>query len=111
MKMKTMIATLLGAFLLLTVQTATAADVVQGKCLSFDSTSKIISLEEYDTNSDESNKYGKPTGIMSRFDASNAKIGMTPEPGDILRIAYIIENNTNKAIKVMNVSKQDLMKK
>ena len=88
-----------------------AAEVTQGKCLSYDQAAKVITVEEYDTNFDKENKYGKPTGIVSEFDVSNAKIGIEPTADDILRIAYTVDGDAKKAIKVMNVSKQDLMKK
>jgi hypothetical protein len=35
---------------------------------------------------------------------------MLPEAGDILRISYVIEGNSKVALKIMNVSKQDLKK-
>ena len=89
---------------------AFAAEVVQGECIEYNSETKIIKVREYDTNFSQ-NKYGNPTSIESEFDVSRAKIGKTPEPGDILRIAYQIEGNNKVALKVMNVSKQDLMKK
>jgi hypothetical protein len=36
---------------------------------------------------------------------------MTPAVGDILRIAYEMKGNERMAIRVMNITKQDLMKK
>ena len=97
---------------LLFATNALAAEVVQGECIEYNSEAKIIKVKEYDTIKTEQKKnYGNPTSIESEFDVSEAKIGKTPEPGDILRIAYQIEGNKKMAIKVMNVSKQDLMKK
>lgn len=90
--------------------TAFAAEVAQGECISYDKETKIIRLREYDTNFSQ-NKYGNPTSIISDFDVSTAKIGILPEPKDILRLSYVIEGNSKVAVKVMNVSKQDLMKK
>lgn len=90
---------------------SSASEVVQGKCLEYNTESKVIKLEEFDTNFGKEAPYGLTTGIVSEFDCSNAKIGITPVPGDILRIAYKIKGDTKTAIKVMNVSKQDLRKK
>ena len=96
---------------LLFAATAMAADVVQGKCLEYNKDSQVIKIKEYDTNISKEARYGLPTDIESEYDVSTAKIGIKPEPGDILRIAYITEGSKKIAIKVMNVSKQDLMKK
>lgn len=90
---------------------AHAAEVVQGKCLGFDQAAKTITVEEYDINFSSDFKYGHPTGIQSTFNVTEAKIGIQPEPGDILRIAYNVQGTDKQALKVMNVSKQDLRKK
>ena len=90
---------------------AWAGMVAQGKCLEYDRAAKTIKIEEYDTNFTPENKYGTPTGTITVFDVSEAKVGITPEAGDILRIAYSGETKQYKAVKVMNVSKQDLFKK
>jgi hypothetical protein len=95
---------------LLFAANAFAAEVVQGECIEFNSETKIIKVREYDTNFSQ-NKYGNPTSIESEFDVSKAKMGANPEIGDIVRIAYTIEGNIKMAIKVMDVTKQDLMKK
>lgn len=88
-----------------------AAEVAQGKCISYDAEKHALTIEEYDTNFDKENKYGKATGIVSEYDTTTAKVGIAPEADDILRIAYTVEGDAKKALKVMNVSKQDLMKK
>lgn len=90
---------------------ALGADVTQGKCLHFDDKGDLITIEEYDTNFSKEFPYGRPTGTKSVFNAKKAKIGITPKPGDILRIAFITKGNEKVAIRVMNVSRQDLMKK
>lgn len=90
---------------------ALAQEVAQGKCLANDQTGKTVKIEEYDVNFSKENPYGKPTGTESVYDVSKAKVGITPEPGDILRIAYVFEGEKRIAAKVMNVSKQDLRKK
>lgn len=90
---------------------ATAGPVLQGKCVSIDPQKKVIVVEEYDLNFSKEYKYGRPTGNMATVDISAALIGIAPTPGDILRIAYEEKNSVKKAIRVMNVSQQDLMKK
>ena len=88
-----------------------ASEVIQGKCLEYDTAAKTIKLEEFDTNFSKDAPYGQSTGIISVVDCSKAKIGIFPEPGDILRVAYKVNGEVKEAIKVMNVSKQDLRKK
>lgn len=110
MKKLTVLAATLALTLLLAA-TAFAAEVVQGKCLAYDTAAKTIVVEEYDINFDKDFKYGHPTGIQSTFEVGDAKVGITPESGDILRIAFNVEGTAKKALKVMNVSKQDLRKK
>lgn len=86
-----------------------AAEVVQGKCLSF-TAGQTLTVEEYDTNFTIS-KYGNPTGVESVFDITDAEIGISPEQGDIVRLAYELRQDKKVAFKVMNVTRQDLMKK
>ncbi|MGE4291516.1 MAG: hypothetical protein AB7E32_04825 [Desulfovibrio sp.] len=109
--MKKIIATITTLLLLAAFAgSALAAEVAQGVCKSIDASTLVI--EEFDTNKTPENKnYGNPTGIETSFDLATAKIGIPPEPGDILRIAYDVKDNAKHAIKVMNVSKQDLSKK
>jgi opacity protein-like surface antigen len=90
---------------------AAAADVSQGKCIQYDKQQKVIIIEEYNIQFSAQNPYGQSTGIQSRYDVSKALIGITPEPGDILRLAYDVNGQTKVALRVMNVSKQDLRKK
>ena len=97
--------------LVLAAGSAWAGDVAQGRCVQLDPASAVLVVEEYDTNFTSADPYGTPTGIMSEFNIAHAKIGITPEPGDILRIVYTDQGGQMKAIKVMNVSKQDLRKK
>jgi len=89
---------------------AWASDVTQGRFVQTGATPNVLVLEEYDINFSKENPYGMPTGIMSEYDVAQAKIGIPPEPGDILRIVYTDQGGTMKAIKVMNVSKQNLRK-
>ena len=88
-----------------------AAEVCQGKCISFAPDSGSIRIEEFDTNFSQEAPYGNATGIIAEIDCRNAKIGIVPEPGDVVRIAYDIQGDRKVALKVMNVSKQDLRRK
>ena len=90
---------------------ATAADVSQGKCIQYDKQQGVITIEEFDTQFSAETPYGHPTGVEAAFNVSNAQIGINPEPGDILRLAYDVKGDEKVALKVMNVSKQDLRKK
>lgn len=97
--------------LLVGVSTALCAEVSQGRCVKFDPTKMLITIEEYDTDFSPDHPYGRPTGTISVYDASTAKIGAHPKEGDILRIAYEVKGTDRVAIKVMNVTRQDLRKK
>ena len=89
-----------------------AAEVVQGKCVEYNQGKNELTVQEYNTEFSKEAPYGKPTMAVSRFDVSDAKIGIVPQPGDILRIAYKkADGKVKKALKVMNVSKQDFRKK
>jgi len=90
---------------------AVTPEVVQGKCVKYEPDKQLVTIEEYDTNFSKEAPYGKPTGIIFEGDVKTAKIGIKPEPGDILRIAFVVDGGTKRVLKVMNVSKQDLRKK
>jgi hypothetical protein len=90
---------------------ALAGEVSQGKCVTYDKDAKSISIEEYNTKFTKENPYGEPTQTVSVYNVGNALIGIPPEAGDILRIAYEVKGTERVALKVMNVSKQDLRKK
>jgi hypothetical protein len=105
----------IGAALILAVfcsfSVAMAAEVSQGKCVNYDKEKKVITIEEYNTNFSKSAPYGEPTGVVAAYNVATAMIGIPPEPGDILRFAYDVNGTERVAIRVMNVSKQDLRKK
>jgi hypothetical protein len=88
-----------------------AAEVSQGKCVQFDESTNKITIEAYDVQFSKEFPYGQPTGATEIFDVSTAAIGIHPEPGDILRLAWVEKDSGRSALKVMNVSKQDLRKK
>jgi hypothetical protein len=109
-QLKTLILTA-ALLVLLAASAALAANVAQGSCVSFDPNTNVLIINEFDLNFTDEHRYGQPTGTMIEFDTAKAKIGMMPEPGDILRLSFTSKDGKNTALKVMNVSKQDLMKK
>lgn len=111
MKRKTIFLCVTLAALFCLTSLASAAEVSQGKCISYNQDDKVISVEEYNLNFTDENPYGEATGIVTSYNVASAKMGLTPEPGDILRIAYEVKGTDRVAIKVMNVSKQDFRKK
>ena len=78
---------------------AMAAEVVQGPCVKLDAGTNTLVLKD-----ERSQK-------EITFDLSQAQVGMTPEPGDLIRVAYRMEGGRNLALKVMNLTKQDLRQK
>jgi len=111
MKMKRLVIALLLLAVLLAPVLGQGAEVAQGQCLGYSQEAMTLKIEEYDTNISKDTPYGNPTGIVSQFDLGKAKVGITPETGDVVRIAYEIKEDQKVALKVMNVSKQDLRKK
>ncbi len=95
----------------LTVPAAMAAEVVQGKCVAVDEEKKTYTIEIYDTTKDEEHPYGKSTNKEIVLDYSKANVGKDPEVGNMLRAAYKVEGTDNMAIRIMNITKQDIMKK
>ncbi len=87
------------------------SSVAQGKCVTYDKDKKVVTIEDYDTDFTPEHKYGKAPGKQSTYDTTGALIGIVPAPGDVLRIAYDVKGDQRHAIRIMNVSKQDLMKK
>lgn len=85
--------------------------VVQGKCVSFDQAKNLLTVDEYNLTVTKEYPYGSPTGKQVTVNTADALIGITPAPGDIVRIAYEEKGKEKKALRVMNVSKQDLRKK
>lgn len=96
---------------LLAAGSAFAAEVIQGKCLEMNREAKTLTIEEYDINFDKEFKFGHPTGIKTTVDITTAKVGIEPVVDDILRIAFVQNNDKKVALKVMNITKQNLMKK
>lgn len=85
--------------------------VVQGKCRSFNKDNNTVTVEEYNLDLSPQHPYGHPTGKQVAFNISEAVIGITPTAGDIIRVAYQMKGSHRVALRIMNVSKQDIMKK
>ena len=79
--------------------------VYQGACQSVSADGNTLTL----TNSQP--KLNPIEGPSATFDLSKAKVGLAPEKGNIIRVAFFKEGDKLVAIKVMNVTKQDLRKK
>ena len=99
------------AAVLCCVSLALGAEVAQGKCLKIEKDGALVTIEEYDIQFSMDHPYGRPTGKTSVYDFSKAEIGVPAAVGDVLRIAFKVKGNEKMAVKVMNVTKQDLMKK
>ena len=95
----------------LTVPAAMAAEVVQGKCVAIDEENKTYTIEIYDTTKNKENPYGKSTNKTMVVNYSKSMIGKDPEVGNLIRVAYKVEKTENIAIRIMNITKQDIMKK
>lgn len=104
------LATALAVIICLSVP-ALAAEVAQGKTIAYDKDKQTLIIEEYDTTKSKENPYGKSTGKQMTFNLAEALVGATPEPGNIVRVAYQEKGPEKIAVRVMNVTKQDLMKK
>ncbi|MGD0945931.1 MAG: hypothetical protein ABSA52_00755 [Candidatus Binatia bacterium] len=78
--------------------------VYQGECLRFSVADKVLELKNTQP------QLNPIPGQTAVFNLANAKVGLTPAPGDVIRVAYKVEGNSFSALKVMNVSKQDLRK-
>ncbi len=90
---------------------AYGAEVMQGKVLKVEKDGALLTIEEFDLNFSKEHPYGRPTGTTSVYDLTKATVGMPAQVGDVLRIAYEVKGKERMAVKVMNVSKQDLMNK
>ena len=106
---RTRLITVLGAALLLVafVGVAVAGEVFQGVAISFDAGAKKLVLKNSEP---ERNKVPKEMAEVA-FDTSQGLVGLAPAPGDKIRVAYEQQGDKFLALKVMNVTKQDLRKK
>ena len=79
-----------------------ASRVYQGVCTSLDSNGRVLKLENTEPS------LNRIEGEQAVFDLSQAKVGLTPEPGDTIRVAYLEKEGVYQAVEVMNVTKQNL---
>jgi hypothetical protein len=78
--------------------------VYQGECLKFSAADKILELKNTQP------QLNPIPGETAVFNLARATVGLSPGPGDVIRVAYEAEGNSLFALKVMNISKQDLSK-
>ena len=83
---------------------ASKSRVYQGVCVKYSASDRILELKNTQP------KLNPISGETAVFNLANAKVGLTPDPGDVIRVAYTAEGNSLLALKLMNVSKQDLRK-
>jgi len=88
-----------------TVDPARDSRVFQGKCVSLSPDGKTMVL------ANEQPKLNPIKTPMATFELAQAKVGLPPEKGNIIRVAYLQKGERMLALKVMNVSKQDLKRK
>ncbi|MCB2193948.1 MAG: hypothetical protein KQI62_20405 [Deltaproteobacteria bacterium] len=107
MKKLLMLGILLAALALSTgcLNQADESHVYQGTCLELTDNGKTLVL------ANSQPKLNALKGDKAVFDIAKAKVGLAPEVGNEIRVAFISEKGRNLALKVMNVSKQDLRKK
>lgn len=90
---------------------APAANVAQGKVLAFDKEKHVLTIDDYNTDYTNEHRFGVSTGKQSTYDTTGSMIGIAPTVGDVVRIAFDEKDGKRHAIRIMNVTKQDLMKK
>ncbi len=86
---------LLGALLLLAA-CAPPAPVVQGKVSAVEEQGKVVLVV------DELRPEAPPLAL----DIATAQIGNAPVPGDEVRVVYRTEGGVNRALRVMNLTRQ-----
>lgn len=92
--------------------TSQAADVAQGKVLSMDTNTNTLTIEEFDAHKSPEHSYGRPTGVTSEYKIDKKTlVGIAPKTEDVVRIAFTTQGTERIAVRIMNVSKQDLRTK
>ena len=71
--------------------------VIQGQCVENDRERHICFIDDETT----------PQKERIRIETEYATMGHEPVPGDWLRISYTVKENTNKALRIMNLSTQE----
>jgi hypothetical protein len=104
MKIPLIVVLVAAAITALGCNNGTKSRVYQGVCLKYSATEQILELKNTQP------QLNPIPGETAVFNLANAKVGLTPDPGDVIRVAYKTEGNALLALKLMNVSKQDLRK-
>jgi hypothetical protein len=78
---------------------ATPPKVVQGTVVSSDNSQKIVTIRDE----------GKPDSTLE-FSFEEAEVGAKPQPGDTIRVAYLVQDGKLKATRIMNISRQKDLK-
>jgi len=73
--------------------------VVQGTVVSSDNAQKFVSVRDAE----------KPDSTLE-FSFDGAEVGAKPQPGDTVRVAYLIQDGKLKATRIMNISRQKDLK-
>jgi hypothetical protein len=81
------------------VSCAPSPTVVQGTVVSSDTAQRIVVIQDQ----------AKP-GVTLEFSFEGAEVGAKPNPGDIIRVAYLTQNGKLKATRIMNISRQKDLK-
>lgn len=79
--------------------------VFQGVCLAMSDGGQTLKLTNHQP------KLNLIKTPEASFDIAKAKVGLTPEPGNVIRVSYLEKGDRLVALKVMNITKQDLRKK
>jgi len=86
--------------LLLALGGCTQPKVVQGTVVNHDPKANVLVVRDE-----------LPPNRELSFAIDEAEIGATPEPGDVVRIAYQEEGASLRASRVMNVTRQEELRK
>ncbi len=88
-----------------------AAEVVQGQCVEYDGHNKQLKIMVLKSADTRKNMYeGSPSNVRV-FNTAQAMMSKEPDDGDILRISYYIRDGEKVALKIMNITKQNSLKK
>ena len=88
------------ALLIFVVAGCESPQVVQGTVVSYEANTKQVVI-----------KNEKPPNQEMTFSLEGAEIGAEPAPGDLVRVAYTEQGGQKKAGRLMNLAKQDELKK
>jgi hypothetical protein len=104
MKMRLIAVLVIAVIMALGCSDGIKSRVYQGVCVKYSASDQILELKNTQP------QLNPIPGETAVFNLASAKVGLTPDPGDVIRVAYKAEGNSLLALKLMNVSKQDLRK-